>query len=285
MPLGHCRSSLYCYENATDLFCPPIKLSQCSGSQRLSLTSDGSAEIHAPIAEQVPYNHTYHGQKYLDEYHWLRDDKRKNTEVLDHIKAENEYSKSLLASLKSLEDSIYDELISQNPKGRSRAKFVKGEYEYYMRQKKEAHHPIYCRKRVSEGSLAKEEVLLDLNQLEKEYLNLRNNQVNFYLGASIVSPDQKFLVYTLDITGDETYAIFVKDLKKGTTYEVLKETTGLVVWSNDGQHLYYTTNDDKYRSYRLYRHKLGNQQSSDELLYEEKDEEFSIRFKRSISET
>ncbi|KAJ9064263.1 hypothetical protein DSO57_1032343 [Entomophthora muscae] len=54
-----------------------------------------------------------------------------------------------------------------------------------------------------------------------------------------------------------------------------------IVWSNDSHHLYYTTYDDLHRSYRLFRHKLGNQQSSDELLYEEKDKEFLFYLERA----
>ncbi|KAJ9082843.1 hypothetical protein DSO57_1000828 [Entomophthora muscae] len=277
MSLGHCQSSLYCYENATGLFCPPVKLSQCSGSQRLSLTSDGSAEIHAPIAEQVPYSHTYHGQKYLDEYHWLRDDYRENTEVLDHIKAENEYSKDLLAPLANLEGEIYDEIIERLTDDDETYHVTKGDYVYYQKTVKGSQYPIHCRKLVAEGSLANEEVLMDLNQ---------HNETQLDLNAFEVSPDQKLLAYTLDTTGSETYSLFIKDLQKGTNYTVADDVYVKPFWSNDSQHLYYTTtvNAGTRGYYCLFLHRVGSPQFSEKLIYLERDPRFYFEIWKSMSQ-
>ncbi|KAJ9067019.1 hypothetical protein DSO57_1003725 [Entomophthora muscae] len=262
MLLGQNQTSLYCVGKGTSLFCPPINIPQFGGSHRRSLASDFTDEIQPPIAKQIPYNHTYHRKNYTDEYHWLRDDKRNNTEVIDYLKAENQYSAALLSPLKSLEDKIYNEIIGRMTEDDVTYPKTKGDYGYYEKTVKGLQYPIRCRKRIEEGSSANEEVLLDLNLFKEELLGL---------GEFEVSPNQTLLAYTLDTTGSEIYSLFIKDLEKRTTSEELKEMTGEIIWSNDGQHMYYTTNDELFRSYRLFRHKLGNQQSSDELLYEEKD--------------
>ncbi|KAJ9072793.1 hypothetical protein DSO57_1023510 [Entomophthora muscae] len=228
-----------------------------------------------PVAKKVTHFNTYHGEKYIDEYHWLRDDKRENKEVLDHLKAENEYSESLLAPLKPLADQIYHEIIGRIVEDDESYPELKGGFAYYQKTVKGLQYSIGCRKRIDEGSSANEEVLLDLNLFKEEQLELQ---------AYEISPDHKLLAYTLDTTGDEKYSLFVKDLTTGTTSEEVKEVSAGTFWSNDSQHLYYITQDDIRRSNRLFRHKLGEQRSSDELLFEEKDLNFSIWINRSMSD-
>ncbi|KAJ9082844.1 hypothetical protein DSO57_1000829 [Entomophthora muscae] len=266
-----------CTRGTSNLFCTPsrnLQVPRYAALQNFSLTSMASDKKLPPNAKKVPHFNTYHGEKYVDEYHWLRDDKRENKEVLDHLKAENEYSESLLAPLKPLADQIYHEIIGRMVEDDETYPELKGGFGYYQKTVKGLQYPIRCRKRIDEGSSANEEVLLDLNLIEEEQLDLQ---------AFEISPDHKLLAYTLDTEGDEKYSLFVKDLSKGTTSEEAKEVSAEAFWSNDGQHLYYTTQDDIHRSYRLFRHKLGGQQSSDELLFEEKDLKFSVDIQRSMS--
>jgi len=54
-----------------------------------------------------------------------------------------------------------------------------------------------------------------------------------------------------------------------------------IAWAADNKTLFYTTPDAAKRSYRLYRHVMGS--SAHDLLYEEKDERFSISVSRSRS--
>ncbi|KAJ9067009.1 hypothetical protein DSO57_1003715 [Entomophthora muscae] len=90
---------------------------------------------------------------------------------------------------------------------------TKGCYIYYKKTVKGLQYSVHCRKRIVGDSSAKEEVLLDLNKFKEKHLNL---------GEFEVSPKQKLLAYTLDITGSEIYSLFVKHLEKRTTYLALK---------------------------------------------------------------
>ena len=66
----------------------------------------------------------------------------------------------------------------------------------------------------------------------------------------------------------------IKDLRTGTLLSDEAKDVGSVVWANDNRTIFYTTKDQAKRPYRLHRHTLGA--ASDDLLYEEKDEMFSI---------
>src|SRR5262249_46316282 len=55
-----------------------------------------------------------------------------------------------------------------------------------------------------------------------------------------------------------------------------------VAWAADNRTLFYTVEDAAKRSYRLYRHVLGD--ATDDLIYEEKDELYGIAVRRSRDE-
>ena len=47
-----------------------------------------------------------------DPYGWMRDMKRENVEVLDHLKAENEYTQGLIKHLEPLQEKLYNEFLT-----------------------------------------------------------------------------------------------------------------------------------------------------------------------------
>ena len=75
----------------------------------------------------------------------------------------------------------------------------------------------------------------------------------------------------------------MKDLRTGKLLSDRIEKTGSVVWASDNKTLFYTVEDSAKRQYRLYRHTLGAT-GSDDLIYEEKDERFSVNAFRTRSQ-
>ena len=53
-----------------------------------------------PFPIKIKKKLTAHGDERIDNYYWLRDDKRKNRKVLNYLKKENEYSNYYLKSFK-----------------------------------------------------------------------------------------------------------------------------------------------------------------------------------------
>ena len=83
---------------------PPVKPS-----------ADEPAQSQPPLAERRPHTLVAHGESRIDEYYWLRDDERKNADVLAYLNAENTYTQELLAPQAELQEQLYSELIGRIP--------------------------------------------------------------------------------------------------------------------------------------------------------------------------
>ena len=87
------------------------------------------------------------------------------------------------------------------------------------------------------------------------------------------------------MVGDERYTIRVLDL--ATREHRPDEIVGVIggaTWDPSGEHLYYTTVDDSWRSDKIWRHTLGTAQADDELVHHEQDGRFFVGVGRSRSD-
>jgi len=232
-----------------------------------------------PTAPKHPKEITQHGQTRIDNYFWLR--YKEDPEVLKYLHAEQDYLEEMTGHTKPLQETLFQEMKGRIKEDDSSAPEKDGDYFYYTRYEPGKQYPFYCRKK---GSLdAAEEVLLDQNALVGE--------TNFCrIGSFAVSPDATKLAYSVDADGSEVCTIYIKDLQTGNllperisnTFGDVYEHTG-VVWANDGTSLLYVTRDKILRPYRIYRHILGTGSEQDQLLYEEKDETYSLWLTQSRS--
>ncbi len=70
---------------------------QSSQSTSMTATSVATqAAVKAPVAKKVPHEMTIHGDTRIDNYYWMRDDKRKDPAVIAHLNAENAYTEQSL---------------------------------------------------------------------------------------------------------------------------------------------------------------------------------------------
>jgi len=221
------------------------------------------AQLAPPVAEKQPKLTTIHGETRQDDYFWLRE--KTNPKVKEYLDAENAYAEQILAPTKPLQEALYNEMLSRIKETDLSVPYRRGDYFYYTRTEQGKQYAIYCRKK---GSLdAPEEITLDLNKMAE-------GKVFMGLGAYSVSDDGNLLAYSTDTTGFRVYNLNVKDLRTGLLLRDEASDVGSVVWAKDNQTLFYTTKDHAKRPYRLYRHTLGA--PSDDLIYEEKDEMFSV---------
>ena len=117
---------------------------------------------------------------------------------------------------------------------------------------------------------ASPEVLLDVN-------DLADDSGYVELGLSLVSPDQKWLAYSVDRTGDEVYELRFRALEGGDDLpEVVPRTYYGGAWSSGSDHFFYTVHDDAYRPFQVWRHVLGTPVADDVLVLEEPDERFEL---------
>ena len=246
-----------------------VYLLACWGCYALLVQAQPSG-LTPPTAKRVPKATEIHGDKLVDHYYWLRE--KKDPDVINHLKAENAYAEAFMKPTLGLQERLYNEFLSRIQQTDLSVPVRIGKHYYYTRTEEGKQYPIHCRK--ADSKEAAEEVLLDLNELAKGH--------PFYsVSVRQVSDDGNLLAYTADITGFRAYTLYVKDLRTGKLLEDRLTKVVTVAWAADNQTLFYVTEDDAKRAYRLYRHKLGDKQENDALLYEEKDELYDIEISRS----
>ena len=247
-------------------------------------------DIKPPVAQQIPYTTTIHGQNRVDNYHWIRltDEQKlaKNIEgwpddqtmqVVDYINKENEYTQTQLSHTKNLQKKLYNEIVGRIKKDDVSVPFLYNGYWYYTRYKQGGEYPIYCRKK--ESLQNPEEVMIDVNDWAKghDYFSLTNLSV---------SPNNKFLAFSVDTLSRRIYTIKIKDLQTGELLmDEIHGTEDAVAWANDNATFFYTVkNEITLLSEHIDRHILGTPQTDDVRVYTEKDDSFYIGVGRSKSD-
>ena len=238
-----------------------------------------------PVATKRPYPIVTHDHERIDNYFWMRlTDEQKvadpldeqATEVMDYLKAENDYTTALLSSTETLQESLYNELIGRIKQTDESVPYFLNGYWYITKHEEGKEYAIYSRKK---GSLdGEEEVLLDINQMAEghEYYNIN---------SLAISPDNTMLAFGEDTVSRRVYKIRFKDLTTGEMLsDELENTAGDLTWANDNKTVFYTTkNKVSLLTEKVWRHKMGQAQSEDEMVYEEQDQSFYIGVTKSKS--
>lgn len=224
-------------------------------------------EVMAPVAKKVAKKMVQHGDTRIDNYYWLRDDERKDPEVLAYLNQENAYTDSKLAHTEKLQKALYSEFIGRIKKDDSSVPYKSNGYWYLRRFESGKEYAIYSRK---SGSLDnKEELLLDTNVEAAKH--------DYYsLGDLAISPNNRLMAWSDDTVSRRQYTLHFKDLKTGKIYpESIANTSGSVVWANDNKTVFYVRKDPvSLLGYQVFRHELGTSVDSDVLVYEEKDRSY-----------
>jgi len=232
----------------------------------------------------------------------MRDEKRENEEVLNHLKVENEYTQALTKHLQDSEEGkedgvvtqLYQEMLSRIQETDYTTPRPDKDYLYYSRTIKGKAHTIHCRaprrsadnnesnlavlwkdsmtdeEKATSPVLTGEEIILDVNQLAegKPYCST---------GSVKKSPTQKLLAYAVDFSGNEKCLLYVKDLATdGVVHEDPDmEISGSLQWGPDDNTLFYLKQDAAQRPYQVWRRTLsadGKTAVQDEMLFEELDD-------------
>lgn len=231
-----------------------------------------------PIAKAIDYAVPSPFGSRNDPYYWLRDDSRKNPEMLAYLNAENAYTAAYFEPLQGKVDSLFEEMKARLKQDDASVPVLDHGYWYYTRFVEGQQYPIHARRK---GSMeADEQIMLDGNAMAAE-----KSSAYFRIGAAEVSPDGTKLAYAVDRVGRRQYDIRVKDLETGTDLPFAVDTvTNNIVWAADSKTLFYTDDhDETLLPYRLYRKAIDNDGKA-ELVYEEKDNTFYLGIGASKSE-
>ncbi|HCD1091604.1 TPA: S9 family peptidase [Proteus mirabilis] len=230
-----------------------------------------------PKANKIPHVMTDHGDSRTDNYYWLRDDARKDKQVIDYLKAENAYTESVMAAGKTLENTLYNEMVERMAQNDASVPYDYNGYTYQTIYQEGKDFPIYQRKPI--GSDGEWEILVDGNERAKGH--------EFYqLGDLAISPDNKRIAIAEDKEGRRNYTVAYKDLTDKTWQEnVLTNISANLVWANDSQTLFYVDKDPQtLLPYQIYRHQYGSDRKQDVKIFEENDDRFYTWMEKSKSE-
>ncbi|MBK6317046.1 MAG: S9 family peptidase [Blastocatellia bacterium] len=217
-----------------------------------------------PVAKKVPKKTEIHGRTLVDDYFWMRE--KSNPEVISYLTAETAYADAMMAHTGRFREALYSEMLGRINETDVNVPYRQDGFYYYTRTQAGKQYPILCRKW---GNLdAPEKVLLDQNEMAA-------GGKYFSLGDVEVSNDGHLLAYTTDTTGFRQYSLHIRDLRTNKTLTDTAERVTSLNWANDNKTLFYTQEDAvTKRSDKFYRHVVGR--TGDDLLFDEKDEKFSV---------
>ncbi len=228
--------------------------------------------IEPPLAPALPDSVLVHNIWLRNDYGWLKD--RDNPLVADYLRQEIAYADIMLNPSAALTAVVYNEFVSRLvPSEISQPYFYRG-YWYYTRTEAGKAYTIHCRKQTELSS--PEQVILDENVLsiDKEF---------FAVGTFSISPDQRYLAYSVDEDGSELYSLFIKDLKTGKTRKTDFSNVSEAQWMADSKTLILTLVNDRMQTDTALRwnFKTGKRK----ILYQESDPGWDIGVYANCDET
>ncbi len=238
----------------------------------------------APRAPQRPFEITRHGDTRVDPYYWLMD--RENEEVLDHLRAENEYLAQELAPLKALEEDLFNEIKNRVEETDISVPVRKGNWWYFERTREGLNYPLSVRVPALGTDLTPPEID-PLTTFEGEQIildeNLEAGDSDFLsVGVLALSPDESWVAVGTDFEGNERHHVTVRPLAgQPPLLDELDDVYYGFAWAKDSRHFFYTRVDDAMRPWQLWRHELNTASSRDVLVYEEPDPEYTVSVGRS----
>ena len=249
-----------------------------------SAATKAAYPLEAPRAEKRVHSVTHHDIEMTDAYAWLRADNwqevmLKGKEVLPddieaYLEAENAYTNKEMADTEALQDALFEEMKGRIKQDDSSVPSPDGPYAYSSRFIEGGQYPLMVRTPREGGD---EVILFDGNK-EAE------GHAFFRLASLAHSPDHGLLAWAVDTKGSEYFSIRVRDLATGEEIaDHIEGTTGGAVWSADSTHFYYTWLDENHRPCKVFRHRIGTEQSDDVLIYEEQDPGFFVGIGKSQS--
>ncbi|WP_028891582.1 prolyl oligopeptidase family protein [Tenacibaculum sp. 47A_GOM-205m] len=223
--------------------------------------SKNNISVNYPETAKKPVVDEYFGTKVTDNYRWLEDDRSAETEAW--VKAENEVTFDYLSKIpyrEQLKERL-SELWNYEKVG---TPFKEGDYTYFYKNDGLQNQYVIYRKD-KEG---KEEVFLDPNTFAEDGTTS--------LGSISFTKDGKTVAYAISEGGSDWRKVIVMDAEtkeiKGDTLVDVK-FSGIAWKGNEG--FYYSSYDKpkgselsaKTDQHKLYYHKLGTPQSSDEVIF------------------
>ena len=234
--------------------------------------------MKVPQLRKKPEKKSCHNTTWEDDYSWihqknildvLKDKDKLDPKVREYLVQENNYTEYHLKDTKDLQKNLFDEIKGRIKLDDESLPYRDHTYEYWTKTTVEGNYSIKLRRKINTNEI--EEIWN--GDKEKKKLGVEY----FGVGDLEVSHNDKYLAYSLDIKGSEYYTIFIRDINtnKIITKEII-DTSGGITFSLDDKYIFYSKLDENHRARKIYRHEIGNLKDQDDLIFEEKNEAFTV---------
>ncbi len=226
-----------------------------------------------PSASKDPHQWKAHGEQWTDNYAWLRagnwQEAMRSPEALpeaikSYLQQENDYYNNATAETQELQQQLIAEMRGRMLEKDDSLPYKDGPYDYSYRYIENEEHPVYLRKLRDRDE---EQITIDINKEAKDHEYFDYDLVEH-------SPDHNTLAWSRDTSGAEYYQLSFRDLQTNTDSDYSIQDVDTAAWANNTT-IFYTRVDANHRPNKVYRHTLGCDPDSDELVFEEHDTRFS----------
>ncbi len=225
--------------------------------------------IKYPETRKSDHSDTYHGAAIADPYRWLEDTDA--TETRAWVEAQNKVTFGYLAGIPE-RDAIKERLTALWNYPKYSVPFRRKDLYFSFKNTGLQNQSVMYVQRTLKGE---PRVLLDPNTLSTDG--------TVALSAANVSPDGKLLGYGISTSGSDWQEFRVRSVASGKdlTDQVKWVKFSGLAWTKDGKGFFYSRYDEPKegnsmlalnKNQKLYYHRVGTSQSSDELIYERPDE-------------
>jgi oligopeptidase B len=222
--------------------------------------------LRPPRPTPRPTSMERHGIALTDEFAWLRDRRwqevMRDPSLLDpdiraYLEAENAYAEAALSPTVPLQDALFAEMRGRIKEDDAGVPAADGPFAYFSRHREGGQHPLICREQRTGGPA---ETLLDGDALAA-------SKSFFRIGTAAHSPDHRLLAWSSDDSGAELFSIRIRDIARAVDLpDLVTETIGGIVWSQDADAFYYVHLDRNHRPVSVHRHRLGTSAADDETI-------------------
>ncbi|TXG59526.1 hypothetical protein EZV62_014099 [Acer yangbiense] len=257
-------------------------------------TATAPAPPSPPKPPKKPQSFTFHDHTWEDPYSWMSNlnDKVAMRHMDMCMEQEEKYTEAVLSDTERLQSKLQSEMASRLAFDLSTPPLRWGPWLYYRRVEEGKQYPVLCRRLaslneefISHKSPAAGFDFTSGKKIEQKLLDYNKEAARFggyaYEELSEVSPDHRFLAYTMYDKDNDYFMLSVRNLNSGSLCSKPQAVrVSNISWAKDGQALLYVVTDHNKRPYRIYCSIIGST-DEDVLLLEEPDENVYVNIRHT----
>ncbi|PKU60214.1 oligopeptidase B [Dendrobium catenatum] len=249
-----------------------------------------------PRPPQKPVPFTMHGFTWHDPYSWMSNlsDSVSMRHMDVYMGQEEKYAEAVMiaADADRLQRKLQIEMAPRMSSDLCSPPVRWGPWLYYRRVEEGKPFPVLCRRKASLQeefiSYNAPSVGFDLTagkRIEQKLLDYNAESERFggysYEELSEVSPDHRFLAYTMYDKEKDSFTLSVRDLASGTLLDKPRANrVANLSWAMNGKALLYTVTNNEKRPHRIFCSMLGSTKD-DVLILEESDENAYVNIRNT----